>query len=271
MQLIITEFPLREISLNLPGWAGVLENDHPLKRAISESVREAAESISKVGDMGRFKETLVSGIKSRIPIDGNVSTEQISINMGNGTSEINLKLPDKLFYKTIGEMTGIKVEDEADLLSNLRVLADAKREYDRFADAIDHVNEKGYGIVMPSMEDMTLDEPEIVKHSGGFGIRLRATAPSIHMIKADIETELNPIVGTEQQSEELVKYLLSEFDEDPRAIWNTNLFGKSIYELVNEGLHTKLDHMPDDARERLGETLARVINEGASGLICILL
>ena len=124
---------------------------------------------------------------------------------------------------------------------------------------------------MPDMDDMKLDEPEIVRQTGGFGIRLRASAPSIHMIKADIQTELNPIVGTEQQSEELVKYLLSEFDEDPRGLWSTNLFGKSIYELVNEGLHSKLDHMPEDARERFGETLSKVINEGASGVICILL
>ena len=146
-----------------------------------------------------------------------------------------------------------------------------KKKYDRVAEALEDVESKGYGIVMPEIDDLKLEEPEIVKQSGGYGVRLRASAPSVHMIKADIETEISPMVGTEQQSEELVKYMLREFEEDPKKIWESNLFGKTLYELVNEGLHTKLGHMPEDARAKLSETLARIINEGSGGLICIIL
>ena len=191
--------------------------------------------------------------------------------MAKGSCEIEICLPQSMFYSVIGELTGIEMESDADLLRILRSLSEMKREYDKFAKAIDDVTEKGYGIVMPEQEDLTLDEPEIVKQAGGYGLRLRATAPSIHMIRAGIEAELNPIVGTEQQSRELVEYLLKEFEGDPRGIWDTNLFGKSIYELVNEGLHSKLDNLPEDAREKFGETLARVVNEGSNGLICIIL
>jgi len=139
------------------------------------------------------------------------------------------------------------------------------------AEALADVNEKGYGIVMPQIGDLHLEEPEIVKQSGGYGVRLRASAPSVHMIRANIETEINPVVGTEQQSEELVKYMLKEFEEDPTKIWESNMFGKTLYQLVNEGLHTKLGHMPEDARAKLSETLQRIINEGSGGLICIIL
>ena len=146
-----------------------------------------------------------------------------------------------------------------------------KAEYDKIDEALRMADEKGYGIVMPDVDDLRLEEPEIVKQAGGYGVRLRASAQSIHMIRANIETEINPIVGTEQQSEDLVKYMLKEFEEDPRRIWESHMFGKSLYELVNEGLHTKLENMPDDARTKLSETLERIINEGSGGLICILL
>jgi stage IV sporulation protein A len=157
------------------------------------------------------------------------------------------------------------------LLSALRSLSDAKREYDKYAEAIRELDANGYGIVMPDVDSLKLEEPEIVKQAGGYGVRLRASAPSVHMIRASIETEINPIVGTEQQSEELVRNLLREFEEDPKQIWESNLFGRSLYELINDGLHAKLAHMPDDARQKLGETLSRVINEGSGGLICIIL
>jgi len=272
MKLIIPEFPITELSVNIPNWISVLDENDPIKKGILESITDAAKTLKRIGDVKHFKKNLSSNIAENLKLDEKeLSVEQTDISLGNGTSQITLRLPDEMFYKTIGDMTGINITDEASLLTTLRNLSEIKKDYDRYGTAIDNVLERGYGIVMPDMDDMKLDEPEIVKQAGGFGIRLRASAPSIHMIRADIQTELNPTVGTEQQSEELVKYLLAEFDEDPRGIWNTNLFGKSIYELVNEGLHSKLDHMPEDARERFGETLSKVINEGASGLICILL
>lgn len=150
-------------------------------------------------------------------------------------------------------------------------LSRQKKKFDSVAAALTEVEQRGYGIIMPDISELTLAEPEIVKRSGSYGVKLKASAPSIHMIKANIETEINPIVGTEQQSEELVNYLLNEFEEDPQSIWDSNMFGKSLHELVNEGLHTKLSHMPDDARFKLGETLQRIINEGSGGLICIIL
>lgn len=146
-----------------------------------------------------------------------------------------------------------------------------KSEYERVADALSAAEEKGYGIVMPTIEDLRLENPEIVKQAGGYGVRLRASAQSIHMIRANIEAEINPIVGTEQQSEDLVKYMLREFEDNPERIWESNMFGKSLYELINEGLHTKLEHMPEESRTKLSETLERIINEGSSGLICIIL
>ena len=146
-----------------------------------------------------------------------------------------------------------------------------KQEYDKYAPALKSVREKGYGIVSPTMEEMMLEDPEIVKQGNRYGVRLRASAPSIHMIRADIETEISPIVGTERQSEELIRYLLTEFDDDPIKIWQSNIFGKSLHELVNEGLHNKLAKMPEDAQAKLQETLQRIINEGSVGLICIIL
>ncbi len=268
LKLLIPEFPIRELTLSMPRWMGVLDGEHWLRESVLSAVREAVADTRKMGDVSSFRKKLSASLPERC---GSASASLSAIDMGTGAAELSLDLPSELFYKVIGETTGLEIADESELLSTMRSLAAVKRDYDRFATAIDEVNEKGYGIVMPDLEDMTLDEPQIVKQSGSYGVKLRATAPSIHMIRADIETELSPVVGTEQQSEELVKFILEEFEEDPSAIWNTNLFGRSIYELVNEGLHAKLEHMPEDAREKIGETLGRVINEGAAGLVCIIL
>ena len=171
----------------------------------------------------------------------------------------------------ISELTGFEVSGERELISLMQELAIVKAKYDKVAKALEAVNENGYGIVMPDVEDLRLEEPKIVKQAGGYGVKLRAAAQSVHMIRANIETEINPIVGTEQQSEDLVRYMLREFEEDPKSIWASNLFGKTLHELVNEGLHTKLAHMPEESRKKLSETLERIINEGSNGLICILL
>ncbi len=176
-----------------------------------------------------------------------------------------------MFYKILGEATGLEINSEAELMPCMIELAGMKREYDKVRIALQEVNATGYGIVMPGLDELTLDEPEIVKQGGRYGVRLKASAPSIHMMKADIVTEVSPIVGSEKQSEELVMYLLKEFEENPRKIWSSNIFGKSLHELVNEGLHNKLSRMPTDARIKMSETIERIINEGCSGLICIIL
>ena len=171
----------------------------------------------------------------------------------------------------MSDFSGISVTDEESLVKSFCDLSRQKKEYDKIAKALEEVNESGYGIVTPAIEDLTLEEPEIVKHPGGYGVKLKASAPSIHLIRANIQAEISPIVGSERQSEDIVKFLLKEFEEDPAKIWQSNMFGKSLYELVNEGLNTKLNHMPADARAKLAETLQKIINEGSGGLICIIL
>ena len=275
LKLVLSEFPLCEIELSFPDWIGALDGGHWLKKIISESVSEsvpdgirACHAVSFAADVAKKIGDKAKGA-SKKAVAASASVKRLDA--GRGICDIDVELPGELFFSVIEELTGIDVKSEEDLLAALRSLSRIKREYDKFAAAIDDVTERGYGIVMPEQDDLTLDEPQIVKQAGGYGLKLRAAAPSIHMIRAGIETELNPIVGTEQQSEELVKYLLDEFKDDPRGIWDTNLFGKSIYELVNEGLHAKLENLPDDAREKFGQTISKVINEGSSGLICIIL
>ena len=202
---------------------------------------------------------------------GGIRMEAFAEDPGEGSAVIELGMPDGLFYETVSENTGLNIYDDKSLLNVLSELAAAKKEYDKFAYALGEVDRKGYGIVFPSIEELTLEEPEIIKQGNKFGVRLKASAPSVHLIRADIETEVSPIVGTEKQSEELVHYLLKEFEVDPQKIWESDIFGKSLHELINEGLHNKLSKMPEDAQMKLQETLQKIINEGSGGLICIIL
>ena len=165
----------------------------------------------------------------------------------------------------------MEINDDFELMSSLKDLVKAKKEYDKISAALEEVKQNGYGVVTPSMDEMTLEEPQIVRQGGRFGVKLKASAPSLHIMQVDIQTEVSPIVGTEQQSEEMVKYLLSEFENDPKGIWETNMFGKSLHMLVNEGLNNKLTAMPDDTQKKMRKTLSRIVNEGKGGVICILL
>ena len=193
------------------------------------------------------------------------------IDLGSGSARATVTVPSSLFYQIISEATGLEIDGEAGLMPCMVQLAAIKHQYEKIQGALEEVQATGYGIVMPSLEELTLEEPEIIRQGGRYGVRLRASAPSIHMMRADITTEVNPIVGSEKQSEELVRYLLGEFEESPSKIWESNIFGKSLHELVNEGLHNKLYRMPAEARLKLQETIERIINEGCSGLICIIL
>ena len=193
------------------------------------------------------------------------------ISLSQGNAEICLNVENDMFYKVLSEKTGLKVDTHESLLDTVSELSKVKKQYERIKDALDEVEATGYGIVMPTMDELSLEEPEIMRQGGKYGVRLKASAPSIHMMKASINTEVAPLVGSESQSEDLVMYLLKEFEENPTKIWQSNIFGKSLHELVNEGLHNKLYRMPSDARMKLQETLEKVINEGCSGLICIIL
>ena len=193
------------------------------------------------------------------------------IKLGDGSVNISINLMDELFYKVLTEISGVDISNEGDLFSTITEFANTKKEYDKIAYALEEVKAKGYGIVTPSIDELILEEPEMVKQGSRFGVKLKAKAPSIHMIQANIETEVSPIVGSEKQSEDLVNYLLSEFENDPKKIWESNIFGKSLHELVNEGLQNKLSKMPEEAQGKLQETLERIVNEGSGGLICIIL
>lgn len=264
LELVLLEFPISEISIDLPEWTLALESDHTIVESLRNGILDCAGKISKIGQIKNAFSTL-----SENPYVTSVSVDEIDY--GVGKADISLKLDNDLYFKVVSDMTGLDITDEESLMSTLGELAEIKKRYDRIVGALDDAETKGYGIIVPNIEDMHLEEPRLVKHSGGYGVKLKASAPSIHMIKATLETEINPVVGSEQQSEDLIKYLLSEFDEDPTKIWGTNLFGKTLYELVNEGLHAKLSNVPDEAREKLSETLSRIVNEGSGGLICIIL
>ncbi len=264
LEMILLEFPVKEISIDLPDWLSALEPEHKLVSSIRSSVLECASNVNKIGDI---TEAFSSLSNNEFILTSSVS----EINLGSGCGKVAVKLSDELYYKTLGELTGFEINNEEELIRLLRELSDIKHEYDKIAFALHEVNEKGYGIVTPDINELKLEEPTIIHQPGGYGVKLKASGPSIHMIRADIETEINPIVGSEQQSEDLVKFLLHEFEEDPTKLWDSNIFGKTLHELVTEGLHSKLAHMPDDARKKLSETLQRVINEGCGGLICIIL
>ncbi len=260
---VLYEFPVRELRFALPGWLDVLEEDEDLKRNLYSNIRDCAHKIRRVGEIRDAVALLDS--------EGEGEASLKKLDLGKGSAKIEMRLPDKLFYSVLGEKSGFEIENERALLTIMKELSETKKKYDKFANAIDDVMNDGYGVVMPSIDELTLEEPEIVKQAGGYGVKLKASAPSIHLMKADIETEVNPIVGTESQSEELVSFLLKEFEADPKSIWESNMFGKTLHELVSEGLNSKLAHMPDSARTKIAGTVTRIINEGSGGLICILL
>ena len=264
LELVLHEFPVTEIRVCLPEWTTALEDGHKIKSSILTDIKGCADKVRKAGDIKDAFSTLADNeyIKSAT-ID--------EIDLGTGKARISATMQDGLYYNVISELTGFEIGGEKELISLLKDLAEMKVRYDKVKEALDEAEENGYGIVMPDVGELRLADPEIVKQPGGYGVRLRASAQSIHMIRANIETEINPIVGTEQQSEDLVKYMLNEFEEDPQKIWSSNMFGKSLYELMNEGLHSKLEHMPEASRVKLSETLERIINEGSGGLICIIL
>ncbi len=261
---LLYEFPVEEISITFPKWLDGLDFSHPLKAKLFEQIQDAFTNVSALKDVSNCVSKISStDIISKTVVD--------NIMLGVGKVCISIQLKDELFYSVLSQMTGIEITDEGSLFSIMDNLASTKKKYDKISYALEEVKTKGYGIVTPSIDELVLEEPEMVKQGSRFGVKLRATAPSIHLIRANIETEVSPIVGSEKQSEELVNYLLSGFENDPTSIWNSNIFGKSLNELVNEGLQAKLAKMPEEAQMKLQETLERIVNEGSGGLICIIL
>ncbi len=264
LEQILFEFPIKEIGIRTSAWIKYLEEDHPIRQAVLKDLLEGAADLKKIRQTDRLIERLRENeYINDADLDG--------VELGCGRVSLHALLPQELFYRILSETTGFPVENEGDLMAVMTDLARSKQKVDRISAAFTEANLRGYGIVTPSVGELSLEEPEITKQGGRYGVRLKASAPSYHIIKATIETEVAPIVGSEKQSEDLVRYLLNEFETDPTKIWDSNIFGKSLHELVTEGLHTKLNHLSDDSRLKLQETLERITNEGSGGLICIIL
>ncbi|MDR0859292.1 MAG: stage IV sporulation protein A [Oscillospiraceae bacterium] len=264
MRSVLYEFPLAEVGIHLPSWVDALPLDHPVKLSIVEAIRGNCGAMSRIRDceasianIGGLENVSYAGIRDITPGSGSVTAE--------------IELPRELFYTTLSERSGFDVRDDGDLLTLFTEMAGVKSEYDRVKDALEEVKRTGYGIVYPSQEELILEEPEIVRRGGRYGVKLKASAPSIHMILADIETEVSPVVGGERQSEEIISYLLQEFEGDTSKIWASNIFGKPLCDIAGEGLQSKIKRMPGDAQGKLRETVQRIVNEGSGGLICILL
>ncbi len=264
MEQLLYSFPLREVSLAMPSWINTLNKEHWLRRAVFGQIKEDAASLKSLRDVAAFADDIG---RSEYISASRVS----SIDLGTGSAVVSAEIDSRLFYKIIGEATGLEIENESELLPQILELVNMKNKYRKFAKALAEVEETGYGIVMPSLEELTLEQPQVIRQGGKYGIRLRAQAPSIHMMRANINTEVAPIVGSEKQSEELIMYMMSDFENAPEKIWESNIFGKSLHELVNEGLHAKLSKLSPSAKLKLGETIERMINEGCSGLICFIL
>lgn len=267
IESILTEllyaFPVKEINVVMPKWVSSLKKGHWLKAELYDSIRKAAPELRYIRD--------VKHLSQAVGCCEDVLTSEITkVDLGNGTARLGVTLDNRLFYRILSEETGLELSSEDELMPKILELVEFKRRLEKFSEALNEVEQTGYGIVMPTESELTAFEPEIIRQGGKYGVRFTASAPSIHLIKADIAAEVAPIVGTEKQSEELISYLMSDYETDPLKIWETNIFGKSVSELVEEGLEQKLSRLPDDAREKLREAVERIVNEGCSGLICLL-
>ena len=258
---LLYAFPMQQLRVFLPRWMDALEDSHPVKKKLYEALLQQADTITT---LGQAEDALASLSQLEAVTDYSLR----NIDLGNGQVDCQLRFPDRLYYETLSNRAGIPIRNDAQLLSTLAQLRTAKEAYDRICDALSAAQATGYGIVMPSAEEMTLEQPELLRKNGSFGVRLKANAPSIHMIRVDIDTEIQPMVGSEQQSQDLINYLAGE---DPDKLWESNIFGKSVYELIRDGLSAKVVGLPEDVRSKFRGTLSKIVNEGATGLICLIL
>ncbi len=264
LQEALYEFPIQEVNINLPLWVEELEDTHWLRSEFEQVIKEAVASVTRLRDIDQAVEKIRES-------EFVVTAVLQEMNMGTGVADIQVQSQDELFFKVLEEVSGLSVAGEHDILRLLRDLSKSQSELEKMAPALEEVQELGYGVVAPSLDEMILEEPELIRQGNRFGVRLKASAPSLHIIRADITTEITPIIGTEKQCEELVHYMLEEFEDDPIKIWQKDIFGKSLHDLVREGIQNKLHRMPDNAQEKLQETVQRIVNEGSGGLICIII
>ena len=264
LQGILMEFPITELRYHLPAWVRALPMEHPLKKSLFDAILESGRDMSSL----KSAESKITQLGQLENVD---TARVVGMETGAGIVNCEIRIPTRLFYEVLSDESGFRVKNDGDLINLLRELREIKHSYDKVASALDQVKATGYGIVMPTAEEMHLEVPQIIRKGGNYGVKMKASAPSIHMLRADVETEISPIVGDEKQSEDLLQYLLHEYEGDTQKLWQSNIFGKSVYELVNEGLGTKLKRMPEEAGYKLQHTLSRIINEGSKGLLCIIL
>ena len=261
LKALLYTFPMAQLRVHLPRWLDALEEDHPVKSVLYQALLQRA---GEIGNLGQA-EGILSSLQN---LDAVQDYTLRSVDLAEGTVTCAIALPEALYYEILSSKAGLTIENDAQLLALLIELARVKQEYDKISDALSAVKATGYGVVMPAAEEMKLETPEIIRKGGAFGVKLKAGAPSIHMVRVDIDTEISPMVGDEKQSRDLITHLTGE---DPEMLWQSNIFGKSVYDLIQEGLTAKLVQMPEEVRGKFRGTLTRIVNEGATGLICLIL
>ena len=264
LRSLLYEFPVQELQLFFPEWVEALPPEHPIPAGLYHAVGQEARRLEHVRQLEDCMAALEQSEQIR-------SVMLRQMDLGTGVGQVEVQLPRSLFYDTVNQQTGLSITDDGDLMEQLVTLAGLRKEYDRVAQAVSSARSTGYGVVMPSVEELELEDPEIVRQGGRYGVRMKASAPSIHMLRADVSTTVSPIVGNEKQSQDMVNYLLQEFEGEPGKLWESNIFGRSFHEIVGEDLQAKLKRMPEDSQKKLREALERILNEGSGGLICIIL
>lgn len=264
LRSLLYEFPVQELQLFFPEWVEALPPEHPIPAGLYHAVGQEARRLEHVRQLENCMAELEQSEQIR-------SVMLRQMDLGTGVGQVEVQLPRSLFYDTVNQQTGLSITDDGDLMEQLVTLAGLRKEYDRVAQAVSSARSTGYGVVMPSVEELELEDPEIVRQGGRYGVRMKASAPSIHMLRADVSTTVSPIVGNEKQSQDMVNYLLQEFEGEPGKLWESNIFGRSFHEIVGEDLQAKLKRMPEDSQKKLREALERILNEGSGGLICIIL
>jgi len=264
LEELLYEFPVSEVNIELPKWVEELDLSHPIRGSFEEVIQNSVGDIKRIRDIDRALDVMAACSHAKDVI-------LKETNLGTGRAEIEITTEQDLFKEVLEQLTGIEIEGDHTLLRMILDYSKAKKEWDKLAKAFEEVRTNGYGVVTPQLEEMFLEEPELVKSGGHYGIKLKASAPSLHILRADVTTEITPLIGTEKQAEELVKYILDEFESDPKKVWDSNIFGKSLHDLVREGIQNKLYKMPDNVQIKLQDTLQRIVNDGHGGLICIII
>ncbi|CUH92679.1 stage IV sporulation protein A [Herbinix luporum] len=263
MENILSVFPITEVNFYMPKWAEMLSSDHWLKSDLISAVKNMFQNITRVKDANPSNLLTDSEYVKRFKLD--------RVNMQDGTVDVNVELDDMYYYRILSDLIGVPISGEYQLIATLKELAEKKAEFEKVSQAVNQVKSKGYGIVSPQQDEIRIEEPEVMKHGNKYGVKIKANAPSIHMIRAEIMTEVAPIVGSEDQAKDLINYINENTKENPEGIWETNIFGKTIRQLVNDGISSKVNKLTDESQLKLQETMQKIINDSNGGIICIII